>query len=381
MAESAFRHSVDQTVASAMLRRAAYRRPGEDLSHLPELWRDRARQILGWTYRTHFGIFLTGLIAKASDPQVNPLCLQSADDLGEAGRYNPAGVWPIFYERAVKAGVATNGLKSAPHNNATYFKMGETMLRMPISKNKRTIEYVANVYDWLSELDQMTSADVQAALDAFLVEVPDLSTVSALEMEATRIIRPEDAFVALEEFINADTENGRRGQAFMAACLELNHGTDVETPQSVNDPSRNSLGDATLRTSEKLQGIEAKQKIVTASDIRGTAKDLGNKVNDATLIYGALVNGLDAKPLARHWREITKATGVLTVIHDDPATALRDAIIATGRPFTPTLADFCSRYHERLAYVGVKEATLAEWLQVAAELGVLVMTSQTTDGD
>ena len=165
----------------------------------------------------------------------------------------------------------------------------------------------------------------------------------------------------------------------MAACLGLNHGDDVETPQSVNDPSRNSLGDATLRKGGKLQGIEAKQKIVTASDVRGTAKDLEGKATDATLVYGALVNGMDAKALAGNWRDITKATGVLIVIYDDPATALRDAIIATGRPFTPTLAEFCAKYYERLAYLGVKEATLSEWLTVAAELGIQVLVSDAAE--
>jgi hypothetical protein len=233
-----------------------------------------------------------------------------------------------------------------------------------------TVEYVQSVYRWLEELSRLSQADAVLALDAFLVEVPDQAEHSALELLATRLVKPEEAFVAIEEFIIADTEHGRRGQAFMVACLNLLHGDEVETPESVNDPSRTSLGDATLRTRDKLQGIEAKQKIVSASHVRDTAKQLAEKAQDATLEYGALVNALDGKPLAANWREITKATGVLTVIHDDPATLLRDAIVASGKPFTAALVEVCENYYSRLAYVGVKEATLREWLDVMETLGV-----------
>lgn len=376
MSDAAFGEAVDQTVAAALLRRKAYRRPNQDLSHLPSLWRERARQALAWKYRTHFGILVTGLVARASDASKNPMCLQVADDLGETDRFNPTAVWQTFYARAVQAGVATNGLKKAPHNNATYWRMGATVLRTPISKNPKTIEYVEHVHDWLQELGTLNKDEAVAALDAFLVEVPDQAEHSALELLATRLVRPEEAFVAVEEFIVSDTENGRRGQAFMVACLNLLHGNEVQTAESVHDPSRTSLGDATLRTEEKLQGVEAKQKLVKAAEVRRTAEELATKAQDATLEYGALANGLDGQPLSHNWREITKATGVLTVIHDDPATMLRDVIIASGKPFTSALVEVFEHYYNSLAHVGVKEATLAEWLDVTETLGVKLTTGE-----
>lgn len=370
MSESNFAEAVDQTVAAALLRRAAYRRPGEDLTHLPAAWRSRSRDMLAWKYRTHFGIFITGLIAKASDGSMNPLCLKVAEDRGEAGRFNPTAVWQTFYRRAVQAGVSTNGLKSAPHNNATYWRMGDNIAPTTVSSNRLTIDYVHKVHTWLEEVSQLSQDEASEALDAFLVEVPDQSINSELELMMTRVIKPDEAFVAIEEFIVADTENGRRGQAFMVACLNLIHGDEIETPDSVNDPSRASLGDATLRRSGKLQGIEAKQKLVSAAHIRDTALELARRAEDASLVYGALANGLDGKPLAENWRDITRSTGVLTVIHDGPATMLRDAIIASGKPFTDALLEVCENYYSRLAQIGAKEATLQEWLAVMETLGV-----------
>ncbi len=370
MSDATFSEAVDQTVAAALLRRRAYRRPGQDLSRLPATWRARARAALAWKYRTHFGVLVTGLVARASDSSMNPMCLQVADGLGEAGRFNPTAVWQTFYSRAVQAGVATNGLKRAPHNNATYWRMGATVLRTPISNNKLTIEYVGHVHDWLRELGTLDTDDALAALDAFLVEVPDRAEHSALELVVTRLIHPEEAFVAVEEFIVSDTENGRRGQAFMVACLNLLHGSDVQTSESVHDPSRSSLGDATLRTDVKLHGVEAKQKLVKAADVRRTAEELAEKAQDATLEYGALVNGMDGQPLAQNWREITRETGVLTVIYDDPATMLAGAIVASGKPFTTALAEVCRHYYNSLAHLGVRDETLTEWLSVADALGV-----------
>ncbi len=323
---------------------------------------------------------LTGLIAKAADAQADPRSLKVVAGPTSIGRYSAAVVWKSFYDRAVPAGLDLGGLKAAPHNNQPYMSMkyidGKTDSTKP-----DTIKAVATLYDWLTELNALDQAAAQDALDAFLLAVPDAATVTRVALGATRDIVPEEVFEAVSYFINADTENGRRGQAFLAACLQVVHGEDVETPASINDPSRNSLGDATIRRSGKLLGAESKQRIVTVAEVRNTAKELHRREPDASLVYGAFVNGEDGTPLAGHWRTITQQTGTVTVLHDDPASLLRDAIVWSALPMPVAVVRFTRLFFLALAHLEVRQATLGEWLAVAAEFGVDVNGESGDRGD
>lgn len=360
---------VEHTVASAIRRRAANRRPGQDTSHLPAVWSDRCADLRSWRYRTHFAVLLTGLIAKAADDRVDPRSLKTVAGPTSIGRFNAANVWKIFYDRAIPAGLDLGGLKAVPHNNQPYMSMkyldGTTDSTKP--ETKRAVKVL---HEWLTELNGLARAEAQDALDAFLLVVPDLATVREVTLGATRDIQPDEVFSAITDFINADTENGRRGQALLAACLGLVHGDDVETPASINDPSRNSLGDATIRRSGKLLGAEAKQRIVTVAEVRNTAKDLHVREPNASLVYGAFMNGSDGRPLAGTWRDLTRQTGTIVVVHDDAASLVRDAIVWSGLPVPDAVVKFARGFLLALAHINVRQQTLTEWLETSSRFGV-----------
>lgn len=360
---------VEHTVASALRRRAANRRPGQDTSHLPAVWSSRCDEARSWPFRTHFAVLLTGLLAKAADAHADPRSLKTIAGPTAVGRFNAANVWKAFYDRAVPAGLDLGGLKAAPHNNQPYMSMkyidGTTDSTRPATRLA-----VKMLHSWLTELNEYDQASAQDALDAFLLRVPDFAKVHEVALGATRDINPAEVFDAVTDFINADTENGRRGQALLAACLSLVHGDDVETPSSINDPSRNSLGDATIRQPGKLLGAESKQRIVTAAEVRNTAKELHRREPNAALMYGAFVNAEDGKPLSGQWRDYTKETGTVVVVHDDPASLLRDAIVWSAMPFPIAVVSFATKFYLALAHIDVRATTLEEWLHAAAEFGV-----------
>ena len=363
--------AVEQASAAALRRRTANLRPRQQTSHLPWLWTMRCAEMRAWRYRTHFAVMLTGLIAKATDAQADPRSLKTVAGPTTIGRFNAAMVWKAFYDRAVPAGLDLGKLKAVPHNNQPYMSMkyvdGTTE-----STNSATKQAVATLYEWLTELNELSQEDAQDALDAFLLAVPDVALVREIALGASREIQPQEVLDAVSEFILADTENGRRGQALLAACLGLVHGDDVETPASINDPSRSSLGDATIRRSGKLLGAESKQKIVTSAEVLNTAKELHAREPEAALVYGAFVNAADGTRLDREWRGITKLSGSLVAIHDDPATLLRDAIIWSALPFSIAAVQFTQLFYLRLEHVGVRAGTLTEWLDAAELFGVQV---------
>lgn len=322
---------------------------------------------------------LTALIAKAADPRVDPRSLKTVAGPTDVGRYSAAPVWKMFYDRAVPDGLDLSGLKAVPHNNQPYMSM-KYIDGVTESTNPETKRAVATLYDWLTELNDLSQSDAQDALDAFLLVVPDLAAVQYVALGATREIIPDEVFSAVSYFINADTENGRRGQALLAASLSLVHGDEVETSESINDPSRNSLGDVTIRTDSKLLGAESKQRIVTVAEVRNTAKELHAREPSASLVYSGFVNAEDGRPIAGSWREITRATGTVTVIHEDAGSLLRDAIVWSAIAVPDAVVSFSRLFYLALAHLDVRQTTLDEWLSTAREFGVDVVEVETRGG-
>ena len=365
-------NDVEATVAEALRHRRANRRENQNLSHLPKAWRQRSIDIQNWSMKTHFAIVLTGLLAKATDEKANARSLRS-DGNEEPGRFSAPQVWSKFYTRAVEDDVSTNGLKRLPHNNQPYLAK-PWVEKDTDSTNVETKRLVSLVFQWLSEANELNQSQARNALDAFLVEVPDSVKHESLTLTVETDLAPKEVFTQFEGFLNADTENGRRGQAFTAACMRLLHGNDVVTPSSVHDPTFNALGDASIVTDSKSQGSEAKQKIVNIADVKNAAAELSKKSPGATLIYAALVNEVDGFPLKQKWRQVTEETGTLTVIYDDSPTMIRDVVIASAAPFTDAIMELCQLFYEQLAHIEVRAETLNEWLAVMRGLGIIENT-------
>jgi hypothetical protein len=363
---------VEATVAEALRHRSANRRENQNLEHLPYVWRDRSTEIQNWTMKTHFAIVLTGLIAKATDYRANSRSLRS-DGNEEPGRFSAPQVWSKFYTRAVDAGVSTNGLKRMPHNNQPYLAK-PWVEKNTESTNVETKRLVALVFEWLNEANELNQFQAREALDAFLVEVPDIATLKSLRLSVDNELSPQLVFLQFEGFLNADTENGRRGQAFTAACLRLLHGDDVVTPASVHDPNFTALGDVSIVTETKSQGAEAKQKVVKIADVKDTAIELRTRAPGATLVYAALVNAHDGFSLRQNWKQVTEETGVLTVIYDDASTLIRDVVIASAQPFTEAIIELGQLLYEQLAHIEVRAETLNEWLAILRGLGIRTHT-------
>lgn len=357
--------AVDNTIADALRRRVAHRGEGAITADLPDLWRERAREVLEWPRRTHFAAVICGLIAKVADPVANPLSLQVGQDRA-VGRYNANAVWVKFYNRA-RASVAVNGLKTSPFVNGRYDQ--KPLLATDWGEDAMGRE-VAKVTRWMTELAGYDPARAQGALDAFLLEVPDAREVVTGEFEFNVDLAPEIVLQAIETFLAGDAEHGRRAQAFVAACLSLVHDDDVWTPQSINDPSRRAPGDVTVTSNGKALAAEAKWRTVTVTELSEFADTVSTRVPGATVLYGALVNEDSGKPVDNEWRAITRSRDALTAVYDNPARLFRDAVIWSALPFPAAVARFCTRYLHYLQHIAVHESTVSQWLATAKGLGM-----------
>jgi hypothetical protein len=254
--------------------------------------------------------------------------------------------------------VSVNGLKSSPFVNGIYDQ--KKILERGWSDNANTAT-VDRIVGWMEEVAEYSHRQAEQALDAFLFEVPDAPSLDAIDYQALEQLSVAEVLSTIESFLIADTENGRRGQAFVAACLSLVHGDQVTTPVSINDPSRKSPGDVWLVTETSALVAEAKQKTVRSSDIRAFAKEVGDRLPGGVAVYAALVNDDSQKPLVGDWRSISESQGVLTAIYDSPSALLRDAVVWSGRPFTPAVTALCSLIRRQLIHLAVAPTTIAAW--------------------
>lgn len=365
--------AVENTTRDALRRRRAYRNSEAAAARLDPVWRARSATVQNWKYRTHFAAAVSGLLAKVTDAEANPLSLQLGKLPAQRGRYSAASVWKRFFDIA-HGQIDMNGLKGSPFVNGIYDQ--KRLLERGWADNANTAQ-VDELVGWMEELANYEPQEALRALDSFLYEVPDARTTQSLSTVAIENVNPLAVLSAFAVFANSDTENGRRGQALALACMKLVVGPHAKGPRSVNDPSRRVPGDFyAVELGSWISG-EAKQKTVGRSEIESFAESVGLLLPDAPAIYAALVNHESERHMREEWLSVTEHTGTLLTVFDSPQELVRDALVWAGRPLSQSVPELCSIYFECLQHLDVASATLADWREVCADLGI--STTKTLD--
>jgi hypothetical protein len=127
--------------------------------------------------------------------------------------------------------------------------------------------HLDRLVDMLEEIATMTAEDALRALAAFIAVRREVAValrpVLAMEGRATTL---HSLIAAVETFISRSPEGGKRGQALVAAALDMAF-DDVVTSR-VNDPSRHGPGDVRAFKGDDLRlAAEVKQRPVDETDV------------------------------------------------------------------------------------------------------------------
>ena len=127
--------------------------------------------------------------------------------------------------------------------------------------------YLDQLVAFLEEVATMSAKEALDALAAFIAvrrEVTgQLRPVLEVEGQATTL---SALITAVASFVSRDPEGGKRGQAFVAAALDMVF-EDVVTNR-VNDPSRHGPGDVRTFQDDRIRlSAEVKQQQVTETDV------------------------------------------------------------------------------------------------------------------
>ncbi len=162
-----------------------------------------------------------------------------------------------------------------------------------------------------------------------------------------------------QDFITANSEGGRRGQAFVAAAFDL-ASSNVRSSR-VNDPSRRMPGDVQLLDrGAPVLAVEVRQKTVSHEEAMHFAESL-RKAEVATGLVAMLDPGqleLDEYDVLT---DAERLYGVFLTLAYGVHDVLAAAAVWCGRPLDAVLSEFPVRMLERLEEIEVSRAGVQAW--------------------
>ena len=237
------------------VRRAQSGRP------LPSEWVKRASKVAEGPSKTFTVALGTALLARATHPRIDPLALKESSGRRAYSARTLAHNVLVPAASEFRFDLRTTGRE--PLNNQPFFRYDriDRMERV----HTRARESHRYLVTCLRKIERLSQAQAKAALAAFLRDrLEAAEAIQAVELEAVSLGLRE-LIGQTENFVTNDPEEGKRGQALVAAAFELAFKA-VQT-RRVYDPSRRFPGDVqALEGAKVVLACEVRQKPVTASE-------------------------------------------------------------------------------------------------------------------
>lgn len=238
----------------------------ESDADVPAIWIDRVRRIADCPSKTYVAALGTALLAKATDPRVDALSVKS-----KAGprAYSMRGVVKVLVEKAPIYGYHLGRTGPEPMNNQPWFGSD----RVDRFENVRAdaLPFHRDMVRYLTDLNGATGDEALLGLGAFLREriaFAESERLAAGQVAVGPARSLGELARALTSFLREDAEGGRRGQALVAAVLDLAH--DEVSLASINDPT--GIDVSITDEGRLLLAIEVKQKVVDEAAALYTAE-------------------------------------------------------------------------------------------------------------
>lgn len=341
---------------------------------LPREWLERTRRVSEARAKTYVPMLGTALLAKATDDRVSALSLKENAGHNAYSVRGPGHA--VLVPLCVTEGISLRTTGREPLNNQPFFRYDRVSRSMKIrSTNQVDFDYLVET---LEHVDFLRDEDALNALAAFLrvrlldpasSGVPTIANVSDAGESVARLA----ALHAAE-----DSEGGRRGQALVAAALDLLN--EHVVTRRVNDPSAAIPGDVIVGAPESGIVREVKQRYIADHEIR----QLVERASDAgwsKVAVDALI--ADHPVLAEEdLRKFAASRGVLLEIGHDAAALIRRCIANSPLSATEAASAFATQYARRMAEIECGIDGIQQWVSsVSARPGTASADEPDTPDD
>ncbi|MDE2925622.1 MAG: restriction endonuclease, SacI family [Acidobacteriota bacterium] len=246
-----------------------------DAAHAVSAWTDRVEHLSQLCAEaksnTHIAFLGTAMLAKAVDRRADLFAIKPTHAPGNPNAFSARSLChSVLVPLAAELGFHIGVTGREPLNNQPYFRMSRLDDGTPVHPRARAaFEYTVRLVRKLNDLED--EAEARAALRAF-VAVRRRYQPHYTWQEGEFEITPDRLAEVIREFVEQDSEGGRRAQAVVAGLMDLFAGPDRVETGRVNDPSRKHPGDVCVLmdsdTTDIEKAIEVRDKPVTASDVR-----------------------------------------------------------------------------------------------------------------
>lgn len=330
---------------------------------LPDEWLERVEKVGKSPSATFVAILGTALLAVATDPRVDPLSLKAGAETPPgfesyaARSVGTSALVPMSLKHNVDYG--TSGRE--PHNNQPFFRYKQVRRDMVVRDHVKP--HLAYLVETLERLRELPTVEHIPALSAFIAvrrRVPR-RPVSRFQVAGTAWTIEE--FVhEVSSFVTSYPEDGKRGQAMVAAALDLVFQRVVMG--HVNDPSPGVPGDVKPFQSEDeampLASVEVKQKPASQSDIYGWAQAVARAgvPRGMYVLLSPRQGDVDRREIEQ---KVLERENLLIRIYGSAEDFLYDSIAWAGRPLIEFLEAFPPTMFERLDQAGVADSSLTNF--------------------
>jgi hypothetical protein len=329
---------------------------------LPQHWATRAQTVGDAPRKIDVAILATALIAKATDARVDALTLKlEAGERGYSAR--------VIADSVLAPGVLEHRFDLRdpgpnPINGSTFLRPNRVD-EIPRIRHRPSLEHLIESLHAVNELDEEQAL---LALAAFLRARFAVAAARQQRLFAPEGTLPLPAMIdGITRFVTADPEGGRRGQALVAALLDLVF-RDVRVLK-VNDPSRHWPGDVQVFDSSRtpLLSVEVRQKPVPPAE----ALRFAGSLRSADLHRGMVAALAPAQPpLPERLGQLAwERHQVLLTLHCSCSSLLLETLAWSSQPLDGCLRALPERMARRLAEQGVSEAGKQAWLTLFAPTG------------
>jgi hypothetical protein len=331
----------------------------ESDNDLPELWLERTQRMAECPSKTYVAALGTALLAKAADPSVDALSIKA-----KAGpnAYSMRGVVKTLVEKAPLYGYHLGATGPEPLNNQPWYA-GERVDGLA-NVRRDALPYHRDMVRYLRELNQMGADAALAALAAFLrlrIQFAAEERQRAGRLSVARGGGLADVIDVLRRFLEEDPEDGRRGQALVAALLDLIY--PEVTLASINDPT--GLDVAVRRDRRTVIGAEVKQKPVTEAAAAHLAEEAAARGVDKAYLVLLAPN---QRPLDRESvrREALQEHGVLIRVYEGVWELISDLALQAESSVQDFANRLPGRYLRRMQQHGVSREGQQYWVDLCA---------------
>ena len=368
---------IDKQRAAKVLREAAAQ---PDEIRAASAWADRvehlSRLCVQANSSTHIAFLGTAMLAKAVDRRADLFAIKPTHAPGNPNSYSARSLCHgVLVPLAAELGFHIGVTGREPLNNQPYFRMTRLDDGTPVhARAREAFEYMVQLVHELNDLEDEVEA--RAALRAF-VAVRRRYLPRYVRREGAFEITPDRLADVIGEFVEQESEGGRRAQAVVAGLMDLFAGTDRVETGRINDPSRNYPGDVCVRDEPNgsviEKAIEVRDKPVSMSDVHiFVRKCIAMDVQEAALVAASTRQEPLEQATMTEWANELR---IGLTIFSGWSTFVDQALFWSRLPKSAAAFEAVTAIRERLIGVEAMPEAVTLWQQLTQGLHVAAPSS------